>query len=127
LESDRLGRQFSPKRTAGEAGTTLAVSQDGRHLAYSRIVLDSDIWGIKLRSRTELAGLPPAKLISSTRIDCNPEYSPDGKLIAFNLLRSGALEVWMANADGTNQPDAIDFRRRPDGCGSTMVFGRADQ
>jgi Tol biopolymer transport system component len=95
----------------GEDGTTLAVSHDGRRLAYSRRVLDSDIWGIKLRSRTELSG-PPAKLISSTRIDSNPQFSPDGKRIVFNSHRSGAQEVWVANADGTN-PLQLSFAGGP--------------
>jgi Tol biopolymer transport system component len=95
----------------GEDGTTLAISQDGRRLAYSRRIFDADIWGIKLRSRTELAG-PPAKLISSTRMDCNPQYSPDGKRIAFNSFRSGTEEVWVANADGT-QPLQLTFAGGP--------------
>ena len=70
-----------------------------------------DIWGVKLRSRTELAG-PPAKLISSTRIDSNPEYSPDGKRIVFNSHRSGAQEIWIADADGTN-PQQLTFAGGP--------------
>ncbi|MBP1598934.1 MAG: serine/threonine protein kinase [Acidobacteria bacterium] len=92
----------SPRREPlGEDAWTLATSLDGRRLAYSRMVFDSDIWAVRLRSRTELAG-PPSKLISSTRIDSNPEYTPDGKRIVFNSHRSGAQEIWTADADGTN-------------------------
>ena len=113
----------SPRREPlGEDGTTLAVSSDGRRLAYSRKIFDTDIWRINLRSRTEAAG-PPQRFISSTRIDANPEYSPDGKRIVFNSHRSGAEEVWVANADGANPlqltfaggPMVADPRWSPDG------------
>ena len=77
----------------------MAISRDGRRLVYSRKVFDTDIWSITLRTRTEMAG-PPARLISSTHIDANPQYSPDGKRIVFNSHRSGAEEIWIASADG---------------------------
>jgi Tol biopolymer transport system component len=63
--------------------------------------MDGDIWRIGLQGRTQ--GTEPAtKLISSTRLDHNAEYSPDGKRIVFNSHRSGTEEVWVSNADGTN-------------------------
>jgi len=110
------------KEPLGEDAWTLAASRDGRRLAYSRMVFDSDIWAVRLRSRTETAS-PPAKLISSTRIDSNPEYSPDGKRIVFNSHRSGTQEIWTAEADGTNPrqlttaggPMVADPRWSPDG------------
>jgi Tol biopolymer transport system component len=68
---------------------------------YARETWDADIWRIGLRSHAEAAG-PPMRLISSTRPDHNPEYSPDGKRILFNSQRSGHEEVWVANADGSN-------------------------
>lgn len=36
-------------------------------------------------------------------LDDGPEYSPDGKHIWFNSVRSGNMQVWRMNADGTSQ------------------------
>jgi Tol biopolymer transport system component len=76
-----------------------AVSLRGDKLAYS----DSSgghagIWRRDLRN-TEVAG---TKLISSTYENFFPEYSPDGKHIAFVSGRGGDWEIWMSDPDGTN-------------------------
>jgi len=43
---------------------------------------------------------PPIALISSTRSDFAPRYSPDGKRIAFESARGGNLEIWTCNSAG---------------------------
>jgi Tol biopolymer transport system component len=50
------------------------------------------------------AGKPgkPERLIYSTRRDIEPRYSPDGRKVAFTSDRSGANEVWVCGADGSN-------------------------
>src|SRR4030095_6646843 len=92
----------SPRREPlGEDSGSLTVSRNGRRLAYTREVLDTDIYRIGLRGRTEVVSLP-TKLISSIRLEQNPDYSPDGKRIVFNSHRSGTEEVWVSDADSAN-------------------------
>jgi Tol biopolymer transport system component len=65
----------------------------------------------------------PAQFISSTRDDYGPQISPDGKKIAFMSSRSGSLEIWVCDADGSNAlqvtsfggPDVTVARWSPDG------------
>jgi Tol biopolymer transport system component len=45
----------------------------------------------------------PTPLIASTRGEHQPQFSPDGRLIAFSSDRSGDSEIWIANSDGTGQ------------------------
>ena len=67
-------------------------------LAYARPVFDTNIW---VRETTALS--PPAhKLAASTRPDTHPQFSPDGRKLAFTSERSGSLQIWVANSDGSN-------------------------
>ncbi len=80
----------------------------GRHLVYSQETGDTNIW----RAEIPLPGGPPAVpglLIASTRHDWQPRYSPDGKKIAFGSTRSGAREIWIADADGSNCTQLTSF------------------
>jgi dipeptidyl aminopeptidase/acylaminoacyl peptidase len=48
-------------------------------------------------------------LISSTRIDFNPQISPDGKKIAFESNRSGSTEIWVCNTDDLSAVQLTSF------------------
>ncbi|HWS88317.1 MAG TPA: protein kinase [Pyrinomonadaceae bacterium] len=94
----------TPERVpAGEENpNALAVARQGRLLAYASADSDTNIWRIDVRGAKGAGGGPPVKLISSTRTDSGPQYSPDGRKIVFTSSRSGNLEVWMCDADGSN-------------------------
>ena len=105
----------------GEGGSTLAISRQGDRLAYSQESRDTDIWRIGASGSD--GTLNPTRLISSTRPDYGPQYSPDGKKIAFTSGRSGSNEIWVCDADGLNPvqltsfagPDVGSPRWSPDG------------
>ena len=92
----RGGRIF-PLPGAGEGARLPALSADGRKLAYTRSMRDLNIWRQSLEGKTE-----PELLIRSTRLDHLPRYSPDGRLIAFISDRTGSVQLWVADSDGTN-------------------------
>ena len=86
--------------------------QPGRlpRLVYVRSIEDSNIWRID----TLGPGLPalsaPALAISSTRLDYNPHFSPDGGRVAFDSNRSGNVEIWLADSDGSNAVQLTSLR-----------------
>ena len=43
------------------------------------------------------------RLTDAEGLDDGPEYSPDGKHIWFNSVRTGLMQAWRMNADGTEQ------------------------
>jgi eukaryotic-like serine/threonine-protein kinase len=71
-----------------------SVSRRQNRLVYARYTQDTDIW----RADGHTLVRHP---VSSTEFDSFAHFSPDGKRIVFNSGRSGAIEVWVANADGT--------------------------
>lgn len=46
-------------------------------------------------------GSNPTALTTDPELDSYPDWSPDGSRIAFRSDRSGNIEVWSVNANGT--------------------------
>jgi len=90
----------------GEDGMMPVVSrpQPGRpsRLVYVRSFQDSNIWRIQTSTPGSPASAPPVMAISSSRRECVPQLSPDGRHVAFGSDRSGAWEVWVSDLDGSN-------------------------
>jgi len=105
----------------GVGASTVAISRQGNRLAYSQEFRDTNIWRIGIGGSSSNRG--PNRIISSTRQDYGPQYSPDGKRIVFSSGRSGSSEIWVCDADGSNPaqvtsfggPDVGSARWSPDG------------
>ncbi len=89
----------------------VTVSRKGHRLAYVQAVRNVNIW------RLDLSGSPvqAQKLISSSREQIAPSFSPDGSKIAFSANRSGAVEVWVCDADGSNAVQLTSYGVRATG------------
>jgi Tol biopolymer transport system component len=78
-----------------------SISRQGHRLAYSIGLDDKNIWRMEVPgSKGQRAS--PIKLISSSLYDYGAQFSPDGKKIAFESWRSGTVQVWVCEADGSN-------------------------
>jgi Tol biopolymer transport system component/DNA-binding winged helix-turn-helix (wHTH) protein len=126
IAPDRPG-QPREIESVGEAGPVLTISHSTGRLAYVREVFDPNIWRVQIGPDGK-AARPPESLISSTRVDFNPQFSPDGKQIAFASNRSGSMEIWVADSDGANARPLTSFGGAQTGCprwspdGERIVF-----
>jgi len=84
----------------GEEASAPASAKRGDRLAYVRTREVIDIWRVDLQAAAP--DQTATRLISSTRVQMLPQYSPDGRHIAFQSNRSGATEIWVVDADGSN-------------------------
>jgi serine/threonine protein kinase len=94
------GSQPPQRVPVGDNVQSLAISARANRLVYETGVnIDTNIWRANLTDASQ----PPASLLASTHQEESPSYSPDGKRIAFRSDRTGSLEIWTCDADGSNQ------------------------
>jgi Tol biopolymer transport system component/DNA-binding winged helix-turn-helix (wHTH) protein len=87
----------------GEAGSPAwdpAVSHRGYRFAYERITRSLSVWEMDLATPDK----QPHLLVSSTSDTDQgpaPQFSPDGQKLAYMSDRSGTMEIWVSNRDGS--------------------------
>jgi Tol biopolymer transport system component/DNA-binding winged helix-turn-helix (wHTH) protein len=90
-------------------GPALFPTVHNNSLAYVQATLTANIWKLNLSDTAHVVG-EPVKLISSTRQQAAPSYSPDGSRLAFQSDRSGDWEIWTCARDGSDQVQLTHFR-----------------
>jgi Tol biopolymer transport system component len=98
------GGTAQPLAGVGDNALSPAVSRHGHRLAYTKVLDDWNIWRLKIGTSGERP--VPEKFIYSTQGEDGPNYSPDGKRIAFASNRYGSYEIWVCSSDGRN-PAAV--------------------
>jgi eukaryotic-like serine/threonine-protein kinase len=114
----------TPERLAvgGDNVGRSSIARQGHRLAYVQGFQSVNINRIEVAGATSLNN-PPPTLIGSTRTQSGPQFSPDGKSIAFQTDRSGSPEIWMCDSEGLNPirltsfggPEVGSPRWSPDG------------
>lgn len=94
--------------SSSENAATLSVSRTGSRLVYEHYLYDLNIWRIPGPNSPHKESAP-SRLIASTQPDFEPQYSPDGKKIAFTSSRSGSYEIWVCDLEGRNPVPLTSF------------------
>jgi len=106
---------------AGEDSYFPSVSSHGNRLTFVREFGD---WDFSRMSLSRAQAGRSAAFPSSTRMDLDPAFSPDGWKLAFISERSGTREVWVSNADGSDALQLTSLRGPPSGRPSWSPDGR---
>ncbi|MFN0170314.1 MAG: TolB family protein [Bryobacteraceae bacterium] len=108
------GQTGEPKPLAGVGdgafSPVISRAAPGRapRLAFVSSRSDRSIWRVAVSSPPSKEG--PTPFISSTRNELSPQFSPDGKRIAFTSDRSGSTEIWLSDSDGSHATPLTSFR-----------------
>ena len=129
----RVAARSVPERApfAAEGNWGLAAAISTRwQVAYAVTVAQIDVYRTELEARTG-RGVP---FLKSTFVEHLPEYSPDGKRIAFVSNRSGSQQIWVCDAEAGNwhrltsladNAEATWPRWSPDGRRLVFTVGRS--
>jgi Tol biopolymer transport system component len=84
------------------------IADQAGNLVYEALSYEKDVWKIDLaeNARRATASHP---ILTSTRWDCEAYYSPGGDRLVFTSSRSGALELWASDPDGTDLTQLTNF------------------
>jgi Tol biopolymer transport system component len=81
-----------------------AWSPDGSKIAFSRRGQNDQIFVIDAPVGHQAArGIFPAQRLSAGAGSYSPSWSLDGKQIAFATNRAGEQDIWVMDADGSNE------------------------
>jgi len=91
----RTGKEPERVELAGADACYPAIDFKAGQLAFSRVLTHANIWRLERDKK-------PAPFLTSSARDFSPQYSGDGRRIAFVSSRqSTSNAIWVANADGT--------------------------
>jgi Tol biopolymer transport system component/imidazolonepropionase-like amidohydrolase len=102
---------------------SLDISPDGKTIIFDLL---GDLYTVPV------SGSTATRILGGISFESQPKFSPDGKKIVFLSDRSGAENVWIANADGTDPKPVTEGRNQlfvsptwtPDG--QYIVVSKAD-
>jgi len=139
-------RKSEPLPLSADSSSVLDLSRRGNRLVYTREISNVNVWSVDLpplKGRSSQSSNPKPWMSSTlgTQGAANPQFSPDGKQVAFQSDLSGTGEIWVSDPDGSHarqlthmgaivsgfprwSPDGknIVFHSRPKGLASLYVI-----
>lgn len=91
-----------PVGDIGAPAWSPAVSRRGYRLAYTRMTRSLSIWQMDLSIEGDRQPHVLVPSTSQTDQGPGPQFSPDGKKLAYMSDRSGTMEIWISDRDGRN-------------------------
>ena len=107
----------------GDGAGAPTIAPRGNRLAYVQARADANLWRTAGPASKDRRAAP-MKVIASSRQDWEGTFSPDGKRIAFGSDRSGSIEIWICNSDGTNQAELTSLKAADAGSPSWSPDGK---
>ncbi|MGH9582213.1 MAG: TolB family protein, partial [Bryobacteraceae bacterium] len=95
----------TPEPLPFPSGSEPTVAPRSNRMVYVRPYRDTDIF--RVPGPRGFGSV--SRLISSTRAESAPQYSADGRSIAFVSDRTGAEEIWVAGSGGQNARQVTSF------------------
>jgi len=93
----RVGARSPERLNWAPSGSQVPAAAPAQHrLAYVALSVTGKLWRMDLRTGEHRV------IIDSRNLEGMPQYSPDGRKLAFQSDRSGSMEVWTCDSDGTN-------------------------
>ena len=102
------GGKRVPLPEAGDRVGRLSVSRSASRFAFQRVSFDQHVWRMPGPHSSNRGG-PAERFTPSTEWEMEPQYSPDGKHVAFTSTRSGSAELWVSDSEGRNASQLTEF------------------
>jgi Tol biopolymer transport system component/predicted Ser/Thr protein kinase len=86
--------------TAGAGVGAIALSRDGTHLAFTKVIDRSNIWSIPIVPDRAVTLAEAMEHTSENNYIESVAISPDGDWIAFDCNRRGNMDIWIMHKNG---------------------------
>ncbi len=99
----------------GAVASDPTISRNGDRLAYRQGLLHPNLWVIEIPDGTHRVSRRGKTFLSSATYNNSPQFSPDGKKVAFASARSGDNEIWTCDATNCSDPQQLTFLKAVSG------------
>ncbi len=88
--------------------STISTSTPGR-LIFQRWIINQNLWRMHIPEKGGPKEIPE-RIVATNGPEWDPQFSPDGKSLAFRSERSGFPEIMVSRNDGTNSISLTHFK-----------------